>query len=250
MRASGAALAQLQHVQDSCGVEAEAQCQLVNDGAAIVRDRFAHGPKGVAKQDEERGRGLDHQEANSGVAARRDEILLPQTDQVGTQFAFHLFAMQAHGHAHARENIFAKEQTVLLLNVEQLDGKNVRSVLQLLEPENEGRGMTFFLPPARGGAELLQFGAVEAVGGGQDVQVGMLRLKIACSRRAVENNGLQIRSDRRFQPFDKLCQIFFHEFLSVRLPTSARATATRRAAAKSAEATAATESASAPASTT
>src|SRR5713101_9984567 len=106
--------------------------------------------------------------------------------------------------------------------------------------------MTFFLPPARGGAELLKFGAVEAVEDAQDVQVGMLRLKIACSRRAVKNNGLQIRADRRFQPFDKLCQIFFHEFLSVSLPTSARAATTRRAAAKSAEATAATESATTP----
>src|SRR5262249_42719340 len=172
----------------------------------------------------------------------------PQANHIRPQLALHLLPMQIHRHLERAEHVFPEQSAVTGLDIEQLDGEDIRRVPQLIEGKKQGRGMTLARPPRRCGMERCELGGAQPLEHAEHIQVGMLRLIVAGGCRPVEHHQLQVGSRGPLELLDEFRQILLHRprFLS-RLPASTGATAPEASSAKSAEPPGPSEAASAPA---
>ena len=60
---------------------------------------------------------------------------MAKAQPVGTEFAFDLQAMEAQGNFEIGEEIGAEKQAMVVGDVEQLDGEDVRGTVQFIERE-------------------------------------------------------------------------------------------------------------------
>src|ERR1700735_1396766 len=109
-----------------------------------------------------------------------------------------------------REKIFAVQHAMARFNVVQLDRKNIRRALQFFVSEYQRRRMPSQPPPFRHSVQSFKVSSRRALHEADNIQIGMVRLKLARHGRPVEHRGLQVVTRRRLQLLYDLFELRFH----------------------------------------
>jgi hypothetical protein len=173
--------------------------------AAVCGNVFAKCDKDVAQENGHAGDGL-------GVNFAELRVVFGIMDEVNAEFlqqraevVFDFDAMEIHGDFEACNGIGAKEDFVVLANVQQFDGENIGGMTEFFERE-ELRRRLFELagPPvddAGEASEIVGFGGIEYA---EEVQVGLVFVIFAARGRAVEHDGVEIVARRFMEPSGEL----------------------------------------------
>jgi hypothetical protein len=76
-------------------------------------------------------------------------VVLPQAQHIVPQLPFHLQAVKIHRNVERSNYIFAVQNSVSRFDVQQFDGENIGGMVQLVEGEEQRRGVSLLGPPGR-----------------------------------------------------------------------------------------------------
>ena len=161
--------------------------------AAVCGNVFAKRDKDVAQENGHAGDGL-------GVNFAELRVVFGIMDEVNAEFlqqraevVFDFDAMEIHGDFEAGDRIGAKEDFVVLADVEQFNGEDVGGMAKFFESE-ELRRRLFELagPPVDDAGEASEIVGLGGIEDAEDVQVGLLFVIFAARGRAVEDDGVEI----------------------------------------------------------
>src|ERR1700733_9083741 len=101
----------------------------------------------MPQQGSESGQRSQQQIPQIAVFAGHQQQTLPQKDQFLAQLIFHLRAMQMHGDSQSGQRVVAEQNTMMALDVEQLNRKDISRMLQFFLRHDQRRRMLLFMPP-------------------------------------------------------------------------------------------------------
>jgi len=165
--------------------------------AAVCGNVFAERDEDVAQQNGHAGDGL-------GVNFAELRVVFGIMDEVNAEFlqqraevVFDFDAMEIHGDFEACNGIGAKEDFVVLANVQQFDGENIGGMAEFFERE-ELRRRLFELagPPVDDPGEASEIAGFAGIEDAEEVQVGLVFVIFAARGRAVEDDGVEIVAGR------------------------------------------------------
>ena len=106
--------------------------------------------------------------------------MLAELQNERAKIVFHLDAVQIARHRNPGDHIGAEENPMMLLHVQELDGKDAGRIAQFGGAEEERRGLLLlFGPPVDNGGEAGQFLDSERTENAEYVEIGMVVAIIA-----------------------------------------------------------------------
>ena len=82
--------------------------------------------------------------------------MLAQQREFFPQLVFHLDAVQVRRNRQTLDHIFAKENAMVLLHIDQLNRKHVNRAFDLVPGHEQGRRLLLRIPPFHGRGKSLQ----------------------------------------------------------------------------------------------
>jgi len=161
--------------------------------AAVRRNVFAECDEDVAKENSQAGDGLGVNFAELrfvfGIVDEMDAEFLQQSAEI----VFDFDAMEIHGDFEAGDGIGAKEDFMVLADVEQFNGEDVGGMAKFFESEELWRRLLELAgPPVDDAGEASQIVGLGGIEDAEDVQIGLLFVIFAARGRAVEDDGVEI----------------------------------------------------------
>src|SRR5512142_450627 len=99
--------------------------------------------------------------------------------------------MQVHRDVDGCEKVASEEDTVGRLDVECLNGEDIGRRAQLFFGKDERWATAQLLcPPVEHGCDLVELGAPCVLQQNQQIDIGVLLVEVAASRRSVQHDGL------------------------------------------------------------
>src|SRR5712692_6768491 len=133
--------------------------------------------------------------------------MLPQLQQNRSQVMCDLDAMQVHRHFDLRDDILSVEDPPSMLHIQDLDGKNVGGLPQLIPRKEKRRGLLLLhAPPFHHVCHPPQLLDAQRVKNANHIEIRVSGTKIPSRSRAVQYDAFQVRRCEFFQPVYQLPQ--------------------------------------------
>jgi hypothetical protein len=109
--------------------------------------------------------------------------------------------MKIHRDFNFRDNVLSIEHSPPLFHVEDLDGKNIGGLLQLIPSEEKRRGfLLFYAPPLHYVCDTSQFFNGQGVKDASHIEIGESWAEISARRRAKQDDAFEVCRREVFEP--------------------------------------------------
>src|SRR5713101_66926 len=147
--------------------------------------------------------------------------MLSQLQQDHSQVMFDLDAMQVHRHFNFCDDILSVEHPPTVFHIQDLDGKNIGRLPQLIPRKEKRRGLLLLhAPPFHHVCHTAKLFDAQRVENANHIEIRVSGTKIPSRSRAVQYDAFQVRRCEFFQPVHQLPQFCIRGQHFTLLPSS------------------------------